>query len=58
MVANAQIDQDVASGFNQCSDKAANNRDAAANNPDNYRVFAEMSMSPATRWGPASPDKK
>jgi hypothetical protein len=24
-------------------------------NPDNYRVFAEMSMSPATRWGAARP---
>jgi hypothetical protein len=24
-------------------------------NPDNYRVFAEMSMSPGTKWGPPKP---
>lgn len=29
--------------------------DAYLKNPDNYRVFAEMCMSPGTRWGAAPP---
>jgi hypothetical protein len=35
--------------------KDAANTDRYLRNPDNYRIFAEMSMSPATRWGAGKP---
>lgn len=35
--------------------KQAASSDKYLRNPDNYRVFAEMCMSPATRWGAARP---
>ncbi|KAF4470858.1 hypothetical protein FALBO_2230 [Fusarium albosuccineum] len=40
----------VAYGFNRCYYLAMTEPKIALMNPDNYRVFAEMCMSPATRW--------
>lgn len=42
-------------GFDKCVNLADKNQAAALINPDNYRIFAEMSMSPATRWVAADP---
>ncbi|PMD33048.1 hypothetical protein L207DRAFT_590119 [Hyaloscypha variabilis F] len=41
---------DQASGFNQCVSLAKSKPDQALINPDSYRIFAEMNMSPATEW--------
>jgi hypothetical protein len=41
---------DTGTLFNQCLNLADTNPAAAAINPDNYRIFAEMSMSPVTKW--------
>ncbi|KAI1375972.1 hypothetical protein F4677DRAFT_91869 [Hypoxylon crocopeplum] len=46
---------DEAAGFNQCLDLAIRDQSTALTNPDNYRVFAEMSMSPSTKWGAETP---
>jgi hypothetical protein len=42
-------------GFNKCVELAKDNPANALINPDNYRLFAEMSMSPATVWTAAKP---
>ncbi|KAF4975546.1 hypothetical protein FZEAL_7692 [Fusarium zealandicum] len=41
----------VAYGFNRCYYLALSEPKRALMNADNYRVFAEMCMSPATTWG-------
>lgn len=41
---------DPAGGFSSCVNLAKTNLLRALINPDNYRVFAEMSMSPSTSW--------
>ncbi|KAH8664518.1 hypothetical protein BX600DRAFT_550542 [Xylariales sp. PMI_506] len=42
--------QELGSCFDKCYDLARKDP-RALTNADNYRVFAEMSMSPATKWG-------
>jgi hypothetical protein len=42
-------------GVNPCMALADTNQASALLNPDNYRIFAEMSMSPGTRWSMALP---
>ncbi|KAI1760930.1 hypothetical protein GGR53DRAFT_525566 [Hypoxylon sp. FL1150] len=44
--------------FNRCLDLARTRRQDALINPDNYRIYAEMSMSPETRWGAKNPEKR
>ncbi|KAI1778975.1 hypothetical protein F4818DRAFT_437776 [Hypoxylon cercidicola] len=46
---------DQAYAFNKCFELGKSNQAAALINPENYRVFAEMSMSPKTKWGPKNP---
>ena len=41
---------DTGTLFNQCLNLANTNPAGALINPDNYRIFAEMSLSPATKW--------
>jgi hypothetical protein len=45
----------VCYGFQRCAALATDVQDAAAVNPDNYSIFAEMCMSPKTRWALPSP---
>ncbi|KAH8765138.1 hypothetical protein BGZ57DRAFT_857273 [Hyaloscypha finlandica] len=44
-------------GFNLCTDLANTDQNKALIMPDNYRIFAEMSMSPATKWFPTEVEK-
>ncbi|PVH84027.1 hypothetical protein DL98DRAFT_528877 [Cadophora sp. DSE1049] len=44
-------------GFNLCTDLANTDQNKALILPDNYRIFAEMSMSPATKWFPTEVKK-
>lgn len=44
----------AAYGVSKCMYLAKNQQAAALVNPDNYRIFAEMSMSPKTVWQPPS----
>jgi hypothetical protein len=43
-------------GFVKCVALAKTLAPNTNTNPDNYRVFAEMSMSPATEWRAPNPD--
>lgn len=38
-------------GFKDCVALGKGEPDTALTNPDSYRLFAMMSMSPATEWG-------
>ncbi|RDW92916.1 uncharacterized protein DSM5745_00238 [Aspergillus mulundensis] len=42
-------------GFDKCMILATKSPQQALVNPDNYRIFAEMCMSPKTEWQPAEP---
>lgn len=44
-----------ARGFTKCTLLAQNSPSKALLNPDNYRVFAEMSFASGTRFGATSP---
>jgi hypothetical protein len=46
---------DVAYAFNECVNLANTEPATSLINPDNYRVFAEMSMSPVTKWTAKKP---
>lgn len=48
-------DNNAAYGFNRCALLAEKSQAQALVNPDGYRIFAEMSMSSATRWGSPKP---
>ncbi|KAL5325218.1 hypothetical protein ACEPPN_006342 [Leptodophora sp. 'Broadleaf-Isolate-01'] len=48
---------DPAIGFDKCVSMARKAQAAALINQDNYRIFAELSMSPQTKWV-AKPGKK
>ncbi|KPM46356.1 hypothetical protein AK830_g185 [Neonectria ditissima] len=43
--------EDPGVGFKLATKLAKDSQTTALINPDTYRIFAEMSMSPATRWG-------
>ncbi|RYP75285.1 hypothetical protein DL769_003840 [Monosporascus sp. CRB-8-3] len=42
-------------GFKAAIKLARDDQPAALTNPDTYRIFAEMSMSPSTKWGQPNP---
>ncbi|KAI1320667.1 hypothetical protein F5Y16DRAFT_82452 [Xylariaceae sp. FL0255] len=48
-------DNNAAYGFNRCALLATKAQSQAFVNPDGYRIFAEMCMSPNTRWGAPKP---
>jgi hypothetical protein len=48
-------DNKAAYGFTRAAWLSFNDQSVAVNNPDNYRIFAEMAMSPTTRWGSPVP---
>ncbi|KAI0154609.1 hypothetical protein GGR57DRAFT_512117 [Xylariaceae sp. FL1272] len=47
--------QDLATGFNEAVSLANGDQERALKNPDNYRLFAEMSSSPLTKWEAPKP---
>ncbi|KAK0099299.1 hypothetical protein ONS96_008530 [Cadophora gregata f. sp. sojae] len=47
--------KDMNYGYTKCVNLADKDQAAALINPDNYRLFAEMSMSPKTEWVAADP---
>ena len=47
---NVRTGLDIQYGFVESKKLAEGNTAAAVINPDSYRVFAEMSMSPETKW--------
>jgi hypothetical protein len=51
-------DDNAAYGFTRAAWLAKNDQEDAQRNPDNYRIFAEMGMSPGTRWGAPKPPGK
>ncbi|KAM0342057.1 hypothetical protein ACHAPU_009785 [Fusarium lateritium] len=51
-IPNSPDTEDVAYMYNPCYWLAMENPVAAIENPDNYRILAEMLMSPSTSWAP------
>ena len=53
--ANMSIGLDIEYGFVKSKKLAEDDSKSAVKNPDSYRIFAEMSMSPNAKWNaPAS----
>ncbi|RYP81601.1 hypothetical protein DL770_005852 [Monosporascus sp. CRB-9-2] len=52
---NQKYQDDNRVGFKAAVKLAQDDQPAALTNPDTYRIFAEMSMSPSTKWGQPNP---